>query len=73
MSKGIDKLKEFVENSVFDDKPFQLNQATTITNKRKFADSHLKMLLGNSGKAIFKPYYERLLALYNHENKNGSN
>tara|TARA_R110000823_G_scaffold315520_1_gene447988 strand:- start:1118 stop:1342 length:225 start_codon:yes stop_codon:yes gene_type:complete len=70
MSKvNISQLKTFVENHAFNNESFELNKATIITDKKKFAQSHLEILLANSGKSTFTPYYTRLLKLYEHENK----
>jgi hypothetical protein len=73
MSKvNISQLKTFVENHDFDDKPFEIKKGIIITDKKKFAQSHLDVLLANSGKSTFTPYYTRLLKLYEYENKNRS-
>jgi hypothetical protein len=71
MSKvNISQLKTFVENHDFDDKPFEIKKGIIITDKKKFAQSHLDVLLANSGKSTFTPYYTRLLKLYEYEINN---
>jgi hypothetical protein len=70
MAVVIKELERFVKEHKFDDKPFELNKATIITDKKKFAQSHLDVLLANSGKSTFTPYYTRLLKLYEYEINN---
>ena len=43
---------------------FQLDSATFIKDVPKFTRSHLSFLEANSGKKLFKPYYDRLLKLH---------
>jgi hypothetical protein len=37
----------------------------TITNFEVFLNAHYSMLKANSGKWRFKPYYDRMLIVYN--------
>jgi len=63
------EMVEFFKTHELDSKPFNLNKSTVVVNKKKFADSHLEILLANSGKKSFTPFYLRLKALYDHERK----
>lgn len=36
-----------------------------ILDVEKFVNNHISILEANSGKARYKPYYDRLLKLYN--------
>jgi hypothetical protein len=70
MAVVIKELERFVKEHKFDDKPFEIKKGIIITDKKKFAQSHLDVLLANSGKSTFTPYYTRLLKLYEYEINN---
>ena len=42
-----------------------LNEHTKIYNPKKFIETHFSFLESNSGNERFKPYYDRLLEVYN--------
>lgn len=42
----------------------QLTPHELIFNPRKFIDTHIKTLKGQTGNKTFMPYYNRLLKLY---------
>ena len=69
-------LTDFVKETKFSDKHIKLNTASTIINQRKFAEAHLRFLLGNPNNKAYLPYYNRLVKFYNiinntkNENKN---
>ena len=48
----INELEEFVKNTKFSEKPLRLNVCSVITNRQKFAESHLAVLKANSGKKV---------------------
>jgi len=59
----IDDLEAFFSSVKIPKEPIQLNNASTITNPNQFIKTHLATIKANNGKQIFKPHFERLLAL----------
>ncbi|MBW2998464.1 hypothetical protein KY321_02900 [Candidatus Woesearchaeota archaeon] len=57
-------IEEYFKDVEFTDDHIELDQCTTITNIKKFYESHLSILKANSGKKNVMPYYKRLLKLY---------
>lgn len=49
-----------------------LDSVQTVTDPKKMIDSHVKILEANSGKSRYKPYYDRLLCLYQRLNGQGN-
>ena len=62
---GINELEYFVKTENFSDEPLVIDQCTTVTNRRKFAESHLATLKAGTGNKLFMPYYIRLVKFYN--------
>lgn len=62
----------FFDSHKLDEEPFRLNAGSVITNKSKFVASHIEYLKSNSGNTTFRPYYDRLIQLYNHEKNKGT-
>ena len=60
----LDVIEKYFENIEFTDDHLQLDQATVITNIKKFYETHLKILKANKGDKTLMPYYYRLLKLY---------
>ena len=61
MSSLIDKIEAFVNNTNFSKESLELSQANTITNREKFAKSHLEFLKGKSSEHLKEPYLERMI------------
>jgi hypothetical protein len=57
-------LKQFFETYEFSNKPIRLDKCSVITNQKEFVKSHIQVLEANSGKKLFRPYFDRLLAYY---------
>ena len=55
---------EFLQNYKHDGAPIVLSQCETIVDFEKFVDSYISTLKANSGKTLFRPYYDRILSLY---------
>lgn len=64
MTKQLKILERFVEKGDFGDGHVVLSPGTTITDRKKFAESHLRALKGNKGNKTMLPYYERLSQFY---------
>ena len=62
-------LKKFFETYEFPNEPIRLDECSVITNQKEFVKSHIQVLEANSGKRLFRPYYDRLLAYYKLVNK----
>ena len=60
----LDELEKELEKIELPDQII-LNKATTITDPKNFIETHISILRANSGKRRFKPYYDRLLEVYN--------
>jgi hypothetical protein len=60
MAENIKTLEEFVLKGNFGSEPMKLRKGETITNRKKFAESHLFILKSNPGKKLFLSFYERL-------------
>lgn len=61
----INEIKRFFEGIEFTDDILQLDQCTTITNLKKFYESHIRVFENYEGdKKNLLPYYNRLLKLY---------
>lgn len=54
---------EFEKLDIPDD-PIRLNGCTVVLFPKDFIKTHISYLKNNSGKRIFKPYYDRLLSMY---------
>lgn len=61
----LSELEKYFSEANLPEEPIQLDKHTKITNVRKFVDSHLEVLRGNSGNKTFMPYYNRLMKLKN--------
>lgn len=59
-SDKIKELEAFFNACKYPKKPFQLEQATTVTDSRKFVKTHLNIVRANNGKPVFEPYLKRL-------------
>lgn len=42
-----------------------MDESTIILNPKQFVSSHISILKSNTGNKRFKPYYDRLLEVYN--------
>jgi len=73
---NLNNLKKFFETHEFSNEPIRLDKCSVITNQKKFVKSHIEVLEANSGKKLYRPYYDRILAYYKliktkeNENKN---
>lgn len=65
MNPTLKDIEVFVSETTFDSDPMQLDEHTTINNKRKFAESHVKALKGNPKNRTFLAYFYRLQKFYN--------
>ena len=57
-------LKVYFETAKLPPNEIKLNNYTTITDVKKFIDSHIAILEANPGNRSFLPFYTRLLNLY---------
>ena len=64
MSISFKELEFFVLTHDFSDKYLQLDACSLITDRRKFAESHIRLLKANSGNKCYLPYFKRLLNFY---------
>lgn len=63
-NNNLESLMDFFRSNWKDlPKSATLNQCTEIKDIRKFVNSHIKFLKGQSGNKTFLPYYERLAQL----------
>ncbi len=60
----LEVIEKYFKDVEFTDDHIELDQCTTITNIKKFYESHLSILKANSGKNHVMSYYLRLLKLY---------
>jgi hypothetical protein len=60
----LNELEAFFNSIDLPTEPINLNEAETITDCKKFVDSHLKYLKGQKGNRLYLPYYDRLIKLY---------
>jgi len=60
----LQNLKKFFETHEFSDEPIRLDKCSVITNQKEFVKSHIEVLEANSGKKLYRPYFDRLLAYY---------
>lgn len=65
MNPTFKEIQDYVSETTFDNEPMQLDPCTTINNKTKFAESHVKALEGNPKNKTFLPYFLRLQKFYN--------
>lgn len=61
-----DVIREYFDNIEIKDEAIKLDQGTTITNPKKFYQSHCAFLDGNRGNKRYKPYYDQLVKFYNY-------
>jgi hypothetical protein len=59
-SSRIEKLESFFISLEAPERPIQLNKGATITDLKKFVESHLAPVKANNGNRAFLPYLERL-------------
>lgn len=64
MKINVQKLTDFVKNTEFSKEPLRLNKATLINDRRKFAESHLSVIVANPENKITEPYYNRMLLFH---------
>lgn len=65
---AVSVIEQYFKSIEFTDDVIELDQCTTITNIKQFVESHLAILNAKGGR--LRPYYDRLLKLYQiyHEN-----
>ena len=61
---NINIIETFFDDYKFDENVLKLNQYETITNLEEFVKTNITLLRANKGKIIYKPYYDRLLKVY---------
>jgi hypothetical protein len=61
---SLKQIKEFFKTYEFDNENVRLNEATVVTNPKRFYESHIKILEAQSGKKAYLPYYNRLKIFY---------
>lgn len=59
----IESAEAFFKTAVLPDGCIVIEEGVKVINLKKFVDSHLTVIRNNMDKAIFKPYYERLIKL----------
>ena len=55
---------EFFDNYDFKNNELELNHFTKITNLKTFVNTNMGYLKANSGKKLFRPYFDRLNEVY---------
>lgn len=59
------ELEEFFATAILPTTPVRISACETVIDAKKFVQSHISILKNNPGKAVFLPYYMRLLAFKN--------
>lgn len=62
-NNSIAELEKYFQSIILPNKPFKLNDYSTITNCTQFVENHLAVVRENSGKQTFLPYLHRLQEL----------
>jgi hypothetical protein len=57
---NIDDIESYFANIEFSPKQIEIDKCGTITDLKKFVESHVATVKFNNGKPTFKPYYDRL-------------
>ena len=63
--KKIDEIRLFFDSFDFKNRELVLDKCTKIVDLKKFTETHLQVLKSNSGNNSYKPYFDRLLKVYN--------
>jgi len=58
------KIETFFSDYKFEENVLQLDCCTKITDLKKYVHTQIHLLKMNSGKAVYLPYYNRLLKVY---------
>ncbi len=61
----VEELEKYFKNKVFD-KPIQLNKETRINDVGLFIKTHFRYIKSIKKQRVSKPYYDRLIKLYEH-------
>lgn len=59
----IESAEAFFKTATLPNGCVMLEPGAKIVNLKKFVDAHLSVVRNNSNKAVFMPYYERLIKL----------
>ena len=58
------QIEIFFSDYKFEENVLKLDVCTTITDLKKYVHTQIHLLKVNSGKAVYLPYYKRLLKVY---------
>lgn len=63
--KKIDEISAYFENYAFSVNELELSKHEKIIDLQKFITINISILRANSGNPRYKPYFDRLLKVYN--------
>ena len=62
---NIDDIERYFASIEYNQKQIKIDKCGTITDLKKFVESHVATVKSNNGKPTFKPYYDRLVQVKN--------
>ena len=61
---SLNEIEKYFETYNFIGKDVRINECTTVTDLKKFVQSHIRILRNNKGNKLYMPYYDRLYKVY---------
>ena len=61
---SLDEIENYFKTYNFISGDLRVDECTTVTDLKKFVQSHIRILRNNKGNRLYMPYYDRLYKVY---------